>query len=111
MSEFKQFDEFVDLVTIGTKDLAKNTLRGYKEEALSDAKTFLETSKDDAKRWAKLLKLGELTQEDFEWLILSKKDVVELKLLKDTGLAAVRIERFKNALINLVIDTAFDVFL
>jgi len=51
-----------------------------------------------------------LTQDDYEWLILSKKDVVELQLLKEVGLSAVRIDRFKNALINLVIDTAFDVF-
>jgi len=43
-------------------------------------------------------------------LILNKKDVVELQLLKEAGLSAVRIDRFKNVLINLVIDTAFDVF-
>ena len=110
MSDFKGFDRFVELVEEGTQELAKNTLRGYKEEALADAKVFLETSKDDAKRWSKLLAQGELTEEDYEWLILSKKDVVELQLLKDAGLAVVRIDRFKNALMNLVIDTAFDVF-
>ncbi len=110
MSDFKEFDKFIMLVEKGTKELATNTLRGYKEEALSDAKVFLEISKDDARRWSKLLLKGELTEEDYEWLVLSKKDVVELQLLKDAGLASVRIDRFKNALINLVIDTAFDVF-
>ena len=110
MKTFKEFDRFVELVEDGTKDLAKNTLRGYKDEALADAKVFLESSKDDARRWSKLLYKGELSQEDYEWLILSKKDVVELQILKDAGLTAVRIDRFKHALMNLVIDTAFDVF-
>jgi len=110
MSDFKEFDKFVKIIEEGTVELAKNTLRGYKEQALIDAKLFLETSKDDARRWSKLLVEGKLTQDDYEWLILSKKDVVELQLLKEAGLSAVRIDRFKNALINLVIDTAFDVF-
>jgi hypothetical protein len=110
MSDFKEFDEFVTRVAKGTKDLAENTLRGYKEEALVDTKIFLEKSKDDAKRWSKLLVEGSITKDDYEWLILSRKDVVELTLLKQAGLSAVRIDRFKNALINLVIDTAFDVF-
>jgi hypothetical protein len=104
------FDTFVALVEEGTKDLAKNTLRGYSEEALQDAKFFLETHKEDARRWTKLLASQDLTQEDFEWLVLSRREVAELKFLKDTGLSMVRMDRFKSALMNLVIDTAFDVF-
>ena len=104
------FDKFMELIELGTRDLAKNTLRGYQEEALIDAKSFLEASKDDAQRWTRLLAEKELTQEDFEWLVLSRRDVAELQFLKKTGLSMVRIDRFKNALINLVIDTAFDVF-
>jgi hypothetical protein len=105
------FDKFIKVIEEGIKELATNTLRGYKDEALADARFFLEASKDDTRRWTKLLVRGDLTQEDYEWLILSRKDVAELKLLKETGLSAVRIDRFKNALINLVIDTAFDIFL
>jgi hypothetical protein len=37
--------------------------------------------------------------------------LAELHALKQAGLAMVRIDRFKNALLDLVIDTAFDVFL
>jgi len=105
------FDDFVDAVEEGVKELAKKTLKGFKDEALADAKSFLEASKDDLQRWTKLLAKGELSQNDFEWLVTGRKDVAELHALKQSGLAIIRLDRFKNALLDLVIDTAFDVFL
>ncbi len=105
------FDDFIQAVQEGVEELAKKTLKGFKDEALTDAKTFLESSQDDLQRWTKLLAQGELTQEDFEWLVLGRKDVAELHALKQSGLALVRLDRFKNALLDLIIDTAFDVFL
>jgi hypothetical protein len=105
------FDVFLDAIEEGLKELAKKTLKGFKDEAVTDGKAFLDASKDDLKRWTKLLAQGELSQDDFEWLVLGRKDVAELYALKQAGLALVRIDRFKNALLSLIIDTAFDVFL
>ena len=105
------FDVFVDAIEEGAKELAKKTLKGFKEESVADAKGFLEAAKEDLKRWTKLLARGDLSQDDFEWLVLGRKEVAELHALKQAGLAMVRIDRFKNALLDLVIDTAFDVFL
>jgi len=39
------------------------------------------------------------------------RDIAKLYTLKQSGLTLVRIDRFKNALLELVIDTMFDVFL
>ena len=105
------FDDFVEAIEEGVKELAKKTLKGFKDEAITDAKAFLEASKEDLQRWTKLLAKGELSQDDFEWLVMGRKDVAELHALKQSGLALVRLDRFKNALLDLVIDTAFDVFL
>ncbi len=105
------FDNFVDIVETGVKDLAKKTLKGFKDEAVSDSKAFLDTSKADLKRWTKLLSKNELSHDDFEWLVVGRKDVAELHALKQAGLTLVRLDRFKNALLDLIIDTAFDVFL
>lgn len=106
-----KFDNFIEAIEEGIKELAKKTLKGFKEEAVSDTRDFLEASKDDLHRWTNLLAKGELSQDDFEWLVMGRKDVAELYALKRAGLALVRLDRFKNALLNLVIDTAFDVFL
>jgi hypothetical protein len=62
------------------------------------------------RRWTKLLAQGDLSKDDFEWLVAGKKDLAEMEALKQTGLALVRLERFQNALISLVIDTAFETF-
>jgi galactokinase len=105
------FDDYVQAVEEGVKELAKKTLKGFKDEALSDAKEFLQSSQDDLQRWTKLLARGELSQDDFEWLVVGRKDVAELHALKQSGLAMIRLDRFRNALLDLVIDTAFDVFL
>ena len=105
------FDDFVNTIEDGVKELAKKSLKGFKDEATKDAKQFLKASKEDLKRWTKLLGKGELSQDDFEWLVLGRKDVAELHALKQAGLTAVRIDRFRNALFDLVIDTAIDVFL
>lgn len=105
------FDVFVDAVEDGVKELAKKSLKGFKEETVSDTKEFLAAAKKDLQRWTKLLARGDLSQDDFEWLVLGRKEVAELHALKQSGLAMVRLDRFKNGLLNLVIDTAFDVFL
>ena len=105
-----KFDDFIEAVEEGVKELAKKTLKGFKDEATSDVKAFLEASQDDLKRWTKLLADGELSQDDFEWLVLGRKDVAELYALKQAGLAQIRLDRFKNALVDLVIDTALDIF-
>ena len=105
------FDEFLNAIEEGVKELAKKTLKGFKDEAVADAKAFLDTTEDDLKRWTKLLANGELSQDDFEWLVIGRKDVTELHILRQSGLALVRLDRFKNAFLDLVIDTAFDVFI
>jgi hypothetical protein len=105
------FSDFLRALEDGTKDLAKKTLKGFTPEALRDSKEFLRKTEEDLKRWTKLLASGELTQEDFEWLVLGKKDLAELHALKEAGIAVVRIDRFRNALMDLTIDTALDVFL
>ncbi|MCP4576596.1 MAG: hypothetical protein GY846_09970 [Deltaproteobacteria bacterium] len=105
------FDDFLDVIEEGVKELAKKTLKGFRDESVADARNFLEASKSDLQRWTKLLASGDLSQDDFEWLVIGRKDVAELHTLKQAGLALVRLDRFKNALLDLVIDTAFDVFL
>ncbi len=105
-----KFSDFIDAIEGGVKELAKQTLKGFKEDALDDAKQFLGSSEDDLKRWSKLLAQGKLSEHDFEWLVMGKKDVIELLKLKQSGLALVRLDRFKSALLNLVIDTALDIF-
>lgn len=47
------FDNFSQAVQEGVEEIAKKMLKGFKDEALTDAKEFLELSKNDFKRWTK----------------------------------------------------------
>ena len=89
--------------------LAENTLKNYIDEAKSDAQTILDSMKDKLQNWAQLLANGKLTTEDFEWLVYSQKDLVEMTALKEAGLAEIRIDQFKGSVLNLIIDTVFNV--
>jgi hypothetical protein len=106
-----KFDEFINAVLSGTEDLAKDTLRDLVKDSLDDAKDFLDTTKDDLALWTEQLAKGELSKDEFEFLVLGKKDLAQLLALKRAGLTEAKIESFQNAVINLVISSAFKVFL
>lgn len=106
-----KFDDFKDAVLEGIKSLAASTVKSMKDDALRDGKTFLLKTEADLKRWTRLLANGSLSKDDFEWLVQGRKDLAEMELLKQRGLLQVRIDKFTNGLIDLVIEKAFDTFL
>ena len=105
------FNEFSNALKKGIEELAKKSVKEFRKAAEKDGKAFVEETKEDLRRWTKLLARGDLTKDDFEWLVVGKKDLAEMEALKRAGLSLVRLQRFQNALVSLVIDTAFDVFL
>jgi hypothetical protein len=106
-----KFDEFVEAVLSGSKDLAKNIFDGFEENAKEDANAFLKKAEVDLKRWTKLLAAKKLTERDFSDLVHAKKALAEIHALTQAGVALTRLERFRSGLIDLVIDTAFKVFI
>ncbi len=105
-----KFDDFWQALSKGLEDLALKNWKEVKDAAVSDGQAFLLKTQADLERWTLLLNTGALTREDFEWLVSGKKDLAEMHALEAAGLTAVRAEKFQNALISLVIDTAFKTF-
>ena len=105
------FDNFFEAVKKKLQDFVEDQWEDFKETALDDGNLFLENSKEDLERWTKALANGDLKKDEFEWLLESKKDLVELFALKKIGLAKVALDRFVNGVINLIISTAFKTFL
>lgn len=87
--------------------LAKISLAKYEKEAKKGALLFLNEIKSKLSRWTLLLAAGQLTTEDFEWLVNSQKQLLEMKALSQAGLAAIRVDQFKNSVLNMVVDTIF----
>lgn len=105
------FDAFLDTLRDEIVDLATSHWDEARRAAIRDGEAFLTKTKADLKRWTRLLDQGELSAADVEWLIQGKRDLAEMEALKQTGLAAARVDRFRRALIDRVIDTTFRLFL
>ena len=101
------FNAFLKAVEAGAVELITGSFRDVGAAAKKDVANYLTKSKDDLKRWTDLLVGGQLTHEEFETLVLGKKEVAEMIALKQVGLAEVRLDRFQNALLHLVIESAF----
>lgn len=106
-----QFNDFTESVKEGAKELAREVFGDFEHEAKEDVEAFLERSKEDLQRWTKLLAHGELSQQEFRDLVEAKKSLAEIHLLTQQGVALTKLERFKNGLTDLVVDSAFDAFL
>jgi hypothetical protein len=105
------FDKYFDKLVKNLEDLVKNNWKDFLDAAEADGRAFLLKTKEDLKRWTRLLYHGDLTREEFEFLVGSKEDLLKLKALKKLGLTKVKLQMFQTAVIGLIIDTAFDFFL
>lgn len=104
------FDDFWEALKAGLEELIKTTLKDFAKQAKADTNGFLKKSRRDLERWTKLLAAKQLTEDDFQWLVLGKKDLAEMEALKQAGLVLIRIKRFQYAVLELVISTAFKSF-
>jgi len=106
-----RFNDFVEAVLGGVPDLARSTVGDLPTRAREDAIDFLEKTAADLQQWTEELARGDLTQQDFQDLVEAKKALAEIHALTQTGVALANLERFRRGLIDLVVNTAFDVFL
>ncbi|HCN84959.1 MAG TPA: hypothetical protein DIT07_15280 [Sphingobacteriaceae bacterium] len=90
-------------------NLAKDSLKDYVKQAGDDASSFLELTKQKLEKWTNMLLEGKLSKKDFEDLVLAQKDLMELKALKQAGLAQIKLDEFKNAAMGVLMDTVFKV--
>lgn len=102
------FEDLLKQLRNGIVALAKLTIREYVDFAKKDGEMMLEGMKEKLKRWTEKLAEGHLSKEDFLWLIESQKDLIEMNALKQAGLAAIRVDQFRSSVMNLVVDTVFN---
>lgn len=100
------WEEFKNAILDGAGALAKDTVGDLVDAAKSDADDFLESVKQDMLKWAKMLKNGEITPDEFSDLVEAKEALAEIRTLTQAGIAEIKIDRFRSGLIKLVTDTA-----
>jgi hypothetical protein len=100
-------DAIIQTTLQQSKALAVTLFAGFSGQALSDAQTFLQNSKDGIARATALYAAQEIDQDDFEDLILGKGDLAEMHALKQAGLASATIDTFINGVLQILVDAAF----
>lgn len=106
-----KFDNFINEVKKEAKILAVKLIHDYQEMAVKESLVFLNRTRSDLERWLKLMITGDLTREEFEWLVAGKKDLLDLYALEEAGLAKVRVDRFRNGLLKIIVDKAVAVLI
>ncbi len=99
--------ELFDELKTGIAGIAKASFSKFTKEAKADGEALLKSMKEKLERWTKMLVDQTLTPDEFGFLVKSQKDIVQLSALHQAGLTLVRIDQFKSAVLNLVIDTVF----
>lgn len=105
------FDEFFNTLKIKLEELIKKDWKNIIKEAEKDLNPFLNETKEDLRRWTKLLTEKKLTKDEFKFLIESKKDLLKLASLKQLGLAKVKMQMFQTSIIGLITESAISTFL
>jgi hypothetical protein len=105
------FDDFLANVANGSRDLARLSVQGFLTQAEDDLQDFLTRSRADLELWTEQLARGDLSKDEFSDLAAGLKDLAVMQALTKAGVAAANIQRLRDALIDLVIKSAFKAFL
>ncbi len=74
---------------------------------IEDGTQFLYSIWDDLERWWLAMAEGRMSQEKFEWLIWEKKDLAEMKALKQQQLSQEQIDEYRDKIIATIEGSTF----
>ncbi len=89
----------------GVTGLATATVQNYVNEAKADGLNLVESLKTDIQTWGQDLVAGKMSAADVEFLVMAKKELIEMNALKQAGLGLIKVDEFKNSLLQLVVKT------
>ncbi len=104
------YDDFISSLQASIMGLAREILGGNADSAVADAKDFLEKAKNDLQRWTSLLQSGELSNDEFQDLVQSKRDLAQMHALTQIGISAMQMDQFKTGVISLIVSKAVQYF-
>lgn len=97
------FDQLFEGMSDGVKTIAEDSLKDYESEAKADGQQAINNLKDDLQQWVKELETGSLSREDLRYLLEEEEDLTKMVALKQAGLAEVRVDEFRNDIINMIL--------
>ena len=106
-----KFEDFLTSFQTEFKAFATTFGEKFKDAAVEHGNDFFNNSKEDLQQWTESLVNGTLTKEEFEWILASKKDALEIVALEKIGLTKVACDRFVKGVLDLMVSSAAKTFL
>lgn len=100
------WDDFRDAVLQGVKARFEQDGPAFIKALTDDAMSFAERHKNDLVDWGRAVAAGEMTPDDMEFLVKGLKDLFEVHALTQAGIAAADLQRFRNAVFDIVTQAA-----
>lgn len=105
------FDDFLKEVLSDAEALAKSTLNQVVTQAINDTREFLDEARSDLREWTDALAMGEMSTKEFTDLVEGQRDLAKLHGLTAAGITATKLDRFRDALMKLVVQAALKTFI
>lgn len=105
MSNFNVYS-IVDDLKLATSEAAKEVLRGMGKEATEDAFAFVEMALPAMARYSSLYITRQITEDEFNSLVLGLRDLAQMSALTLAGLAQIKIDETRNAILKTVSNIA-----
>lgn len=86
-------------------NLAKDTAGEFAERAAAEAYSYVETAKEDIKRWTEQLATGQIDKEMFAYLLNTAKGLGQMKMQTQMGLTKIKTDSFMLSVKNMVLNT------
>jgi len=96
------FNHFLNILKSDLADIGKEYGQDFIDDIVHDGTSFAIRRKENLERRALLLTEGKLTKDEFEWLLESDKNLVEMEAVKKRGLAVVQMNKLQNAIVGTV---------
>jgi len=103
------FQTLFDQLKKEVSSLAVSSVQQFKKEAEADGQNLLESLKQNLQNWTFELATGEISKDDFEFLVMGQKELIEMNILKQKGMALIDLDKLKISLINQIIKTTLSV--
>lgn len=100
--------DFSELLIVFEKELRASTsesLNGKFTQLLSDGSMFAIKIKSDIHRWTGMHSIGDITMDDFEFLIRSRSEYLIFERMNNSGFSESELITYKKTVIDSLIDS------
>lgn len=99
------FNSLLTEILNQAKDIAVSTFKDYKRQAVDDAEGLISGIKPKLEKWTLMLAKGDISKDDLEFLVLAEKELVEMKALKQVGIALIKLDELKSKILKSTVNS------